>query len=128
MIYGIGTDIVEVHRVRRLLERYGERFARRVLGPKEWDGFEHTVNRDLYVAGRFAAKEAFAKALGTGLRYPVSLGNVSVTHDVLGKPGLWLAPELEQLVHSRGVKTWHLSVSHERSVACAVVVLEGGRS
>jgi len=125
MIAGIGTDIVEVPRVAQLLARYGERFARRVLAEAEWDGFRVSPNRPVYVAGRFAAKEAFAKALGTGLRYPVSLGRISITNDALGKPNLGLDPALEEYVTRRGITARHVTLSHERSVACAFVVLEG---
>jgi holo-[acyl-carrier protein] synthase len=126
MIYGVGTDLVEVDRVRRLLERYGERFARRILGPREWADFERSPNRAVYLSGRYAAKEAFAKAFGTGLRHPVSLTNINVTRDPLGKPNLWLEAELEALLASRGVTGRHLSVTHEHSMACAFVVLEAG--
>ena len=66
MIYGIGIDVVEPQRVRRLLDKYGERFARRVLTDREWPGYAKTVNPVLFVANRFAAKEAFSKAMGTG--------------------------------------------------------------
>jgi holo-[acyl-carrier protein] synthase len=124
MIYGIGADIVEVPRVERLLARYGERFARRVLSPDEWDGFERSVARNLYLAGRFAAKEAFAKALGTGLRYPVSLTSISVTNNPLGKPVLSLDDAVQALLEARGVGSYHVTLSHERSLACAFVVLE----
>jgi holo-[acyl-carrier protein] synthase len=127
MIYGIGTDLVEVSRVHRLLEQHGDRFARRLLAPREWGDYERAANRAQYLAGRFAAKEAFAKAFGTGLRYPVSLRNINVTNDPLGKPGLLLEPELADLTRSRGVTAHHVSVTHERSMACAFVVLEGAR-
>ena len=83
MIFGIGVDIVEVPRVKRLLERYGERFAARTLAPAEWDGFRASVHPALYLAGRFAAKEAFSKAMGTGLRHPVALTRIGVSHDAL---------------------------------------------
>jgi len=126
MIYGVGTDLVDIARVRDLLERYGERFARRVLGPREWDGFRRAVNKAQYLAGRFAAKEAFAKAFGTGLRHPVSLANINVTNDALGKPTLLLEPALAGLLRTKGVISHHVSVSHERSLACALVVLEAG--
>jgi holo-[acyl-carrier protein] synthase len=125
MIYGVGTDLVEIARVSQMLERYGERFAKRVLGPSEWGDFRRASNKAQHLAGRFAAKEAFAKAFGTGLRYPVSLSNINVTNDALGKPVLLLEPKLAALVRSHGVTSHHLSVSHERSVACAFVVLEG---
>jgi holo-[acyl-carrier protein] synthase len=126
MIYGVGTDLVEVDRVRRLLERYGERFARRVLGQHEWTDYERSPNRAVYLSGRYAAKEAFAKAFGTGLRNPVLLTNINVTRDSLGKPGLLLEAELEALLANRGVTRRHLSVTHEQSMACALVVLEAG--
>jgi holo-[acyl-carrier protein] synthase len=125
VILGIGADLVEVPRVERLLTRYGERFARRVLAPREWPGFERSVQRPLFLASRFAAKEAFAKALGTGLRGAVSLTSIAVVNDPLGKPGIALAPGLEALVAERGLTACHVTLSHERSVACAFVVLEG---
>lgn len=124
MILGIGADVVEIARVARLLERYGERFARRVLGDIEWDDFRATSHPERYLASRFAVKEAFAKAFGTGLRAPVLLTHISVAHDALGRPLLRLAPELQALSDRRGVKTHHVTLSHERSIACAVVVLE----
>lgn len=126
MIFGIGTDLVEIQRVSRLLERYGTRFARRILGPDEWDDFQRAANQAQHLAGRFAAKEAFAKAFGTGLRYPVSLGNISVAKNVLGKPSLQFEPALAQLMMHHGVTAHHLSLSHEHSMACAFVVLERG--
>jgi holo-[acyl-carrier protein] synthase len=124
MIYGIGTDLVEIARISHMLERYGERFAKRVLGPSEWGGFERAGNKAQHLAGRFAAKEAFAKAFGTGLRYPVALSNINVSNDALGKPVFLFEPTLAALLRSHGVTSHHLSVSHERSVACAFVVLE----
>ena len=124
MILGIGADLVEVARVARLLERYGERFARRVLAPAEWAGYRSSPNPEVFIASRFAAKEAFAKALGTGLRAPVLLTSICVTHDALGRPELQLSPELEALSTQRCVGARFVTLSHERSVACAVVVLE----
>ena len=124
MIAGIGADIVEVPRVERMLARYGDRFARRVLTSAEWDGFQRSASRQLYLAGRFAAKEAFAKALGTGLRDPVLMSSISVTSDALGKPSLVLAAQLLRWVQARGICAHHVTLTHERSLACAVVVLE----
>ena len=68
MIYGIGIDVCEPHRIARLLDKYGERFARRVLTEREWAGYQRTVNPVLFLANRFSAKEAFSKAMGTGFR------------------------------------------------------------
>ena len=124
MIYGIGIDVVETHRVARLLEQYGERFARRVLTPKEWPGYERTRNRVLFVANRFSAKEAFSKAMGTGFRYPVTLQCISIVQNRAGKPGLEFHPKLAALMAERGIIGHHVTISDEKSVACACVVLE----
>ena len=77
-----------------------------------------------FLAKRFAAKEAFSKALGTGLRGPVSFQNITVTHDDLGKPLLLLATELQAFLHAKGIQHSHLSISDERNLAAAFVVLE----
>lgn len=124
MIYGIGADLVEPARVERLLAKYGERFARRVLTPEEWPAYRTSARPELYLASRFAAKEAFSKALGTGLRHPVSLRAISVLQDPLGKPSLSLAPTLDAMVRGCGIVGHHVTMSHERSLACAFVVLE----
>lgn len=125
MIYGIGIDVIEPHRVARLIDRYGERFARRVLTPLEWPGYEKTVRPVLFIANRFAAKEAFSKAMGTGFRYPVTLQCISVVQNRAGKPSLAFNSALEQLVAARGIVGHHLTISDESSIACACVVLEG---
>lgn len=124
MIYGIGIDVLEPPRVARLLEKYGERFARRVLTPLEWSGYLRTVRPVLYLANRFASKEAFSKAMGTGFRYPVTLQCISVVQNAAGKPGFAFHPNLEKLVLSRGIVRHHLTISDERALACACVVLE----
>lgn len=124
MIYGIGIDVIEPQRVARLLEKYGARFARRVLTPLEWPGYLKTVRPVLFVANRFAAKEAFSKAMGTGFRYPVTLQCISVVQNKAGKPGFAFHPNLENLVKSCGIAGYHLTISDEKSLACACVVLE----
>jgi holo-[acyl-carrier protein] synthase len=124
MIYGIGIDVVEPHRVKRLLERYGERFAHRVLTPKEWAGYERTIAPVLFLANRFAAKEAFSKAMGTGFRYPVTLQSISIVQNRLGKPGLEFHPDLEERMRREGIVGHHVTISDEKSLACACVVLE----
>jgi len=124
MIYGIGIDVVEPRRIARLLEKYGERFARRVLTQLEWPGYLRTARPVLFLANRFAAKEAFSKAMGTGFRYPVTLQCISVVQNRAGKPGFSFHPNLEQLVSSRGIVNHHLTISDEAALACACVVLE----
>jgi holo-[acyl-carrier protein] synthase len=124
MIYGIGIDVVEPQRVERLRDKYGERFARRVLTPIEWPGYLRTVRPALFLANRFAAKEAFSKAMGTGFRYPVTLQCISVVQNAAGKPSLEFHPNLERLIKSRGIVRHHLTISDERALACACVVIE----
>jgi holo-[acyl-carrier protein] synthase len=124
MIFGIGIDVVEPQRVERLRDKYGERFARRVLTPIEWPGYLRTVRPVLFLANRFAAKEAFSKAMGTGFRYPVTLQCISVVQNAAGKPSLEFHPNLERLIKSRGIVRHHLTISDERAVACACVVIE----
>lgn len=123
MIVGIGTDIVEVERLRRMWVRHGERARDRLLAPLECVDFERATDKGRFLAKRFAAKEAFAKALGTGLRPPVSLNAVAVTHDVQGKPLLAFCGQLENSPQISGLRT-HLSISDEADYALAFVVLE----
>ena len=125
MIYGIGSDIVAIERMRKLLEKYGDNFARRILAPDEWTAYESSQNRANLLAKRFAAKEAFAKAMGTGLRHPVSLQNISVIHNHLGKPDFHLDPLVADLLEVQGIQKYHLSLSDEKEMACAFVILEG---
>jgi len=124
MIYGIGTDIVAVARIDGLRQRYGDGFAGRILATDELADYRANRFPARFLAKRFAAKEALSKALGTGLRYPVSLRNISVTHDERGKPAFRFAVALAQWLAQQGVRCCHLSVSDEKETACAVVVLE----
>lgn len=124
MIYGIGIDVIEPHRVERLLEKYGERFARRVLTPLEWPGYLKTVRPVLFLANRFSAKEAFSKAMGTGFRYPVTLQCISVVQNRAGKPGFEFHPRLSEMIKDRGIIAHHLTISDEKSLACTCVILE----
>lgn len=101
MILGIGTDLVDIARMRAALDRHGERFARRILSPAEWPDWQASGDPARLLAKRFAAKEAFAKASGQGLRAPVTLGALAVTHDALGRPGWALADELAQWLTAR---------------------------
>jgi holo-[acyl-carrier protein] synthase len=124
LIYGIGIDVVEPHRIERLLGLYGERFARRVLTAVEWPGYEKTAKKVLYVSNRFAAKEAFSKAMGTGFRYPVTLQCISVVQNPLGKPSLQFDSRLQAMMERERIVGHHLTISDEKSLACACVVLE----
>ena len=124
MIYGIGTDIVEVSRIEESLARFGNAFAQRILTEDEYLEFELSQVKARFLAKRFAAKEAFGKALGTGLRVPVSMQNIGVGHNDLGKPVLVLEKELQSWVEERGIQVMHISISDEKALAVAFVVLE----
>lgn len=124
MIYGIGTDIVEVSRIEESLARFGDAFAQRILTEQEWLSFQQSKTQARFLAKRFAAKEAFAKALGTGLREPATFQNIGVAHDDLGKPVLDLAQALQTFLDKKGIVQQHLSISDEKALAAAFVVLE----
>ena len=124
MIYGIGTDIVESSRIAQSLERFGERFARRILTDSEFSEYYVSTKRVSFLASRFAAKEALSKAIGTGLRHPVNLNYITITHDDLGKPFFHFHPDLDQLITNKGITRLHLSISDEINMVCAFVVLE----
>jgi len=125
-IYGIGTDIVEVRRVTGIHDRHGARFAKHVLSAVEMPEYAAAPFPERFLAKRFAAKEAFAKAIGTGLRGRVTLTNIRITHDALGKPGLDFEPVLRSLVSECGITHCHLSISDEKELVAAFVVLEQG--
>ena len=123
MIFGVGTDIAAVARIGRLYERHGERALEKLLAPVERADFEKTRDPARFLAKRFAAKEAFGKALGIGVATPATLPNIAVIHDPLGKPAFDYAPDLARHLAERGLVA-HLSISDEQEFAVAFVVLE----
>ena len=124
MIYGIGVDLVKVQRLEDGLTRYGEDYADRLLAPEEHPDFFSAAQPARFLAKRFAAKEAFAKAAGTGLRHPLHLRSIAVTHTALGQPALRFDAELEAWLQERGISGHHLSISDEHDHVIAFVVLE----
>lgn len=124
MIYGIGTDIVAVPRLQANLDRYGERFAARILSDSELQAFRRSNTPANFLAKRFAAKEAMAKALGTGFRDGLSLRDIAVGNDALGKPLLVLSDKLEKYVQSLAITHCHVTLSDEQDYAVAFVILE----
>ncbi|MDY0203629.1 MAG: holo-[acyl-carrier-protein] synthase [Desulfovibrio desulfuricans] len=122
MIVGLGVDIVELARIEKSLTRFGRRFAEKVLSPEEMAAMPTlTVN---YIAGRFAVKEAAVKALGTGFSQGIGPTLVETVATSGGKPQLRLHGAALQCARDLGVTSCHVSISHDRSSAVAVVVLE----
>lgn len=124
MIYGIGTDIVEVERIQSSLDQFGDAFAKRILAESEWSDYQQSQLKARFLAKRFAAKEAFAKAIGTGIRGDVSFHNIAVTHDALGRPLLKLSSALHAFLKQHHIHQSHISISDEKNLALAYVVLE----
>ncbi|MFA7095062.1 MAG: holo-ACP synthase [Gammaproteobacteria bacterium] len=123
MIYGIGTDIVRVARMRRNLERYGDRFASRILTPLEMAEFAACKRRGHFLAKRFAAKEAAVKALGTGFSKGLGPRQIGVVHDANGKPGLEYYGPAKEYCERVGVDKSLLSIADEDEYAVAFVTL-----
>lgn len=125
MIAGIGTDIVEVARIADALERFGERFRRRVLTGAERRDFADIESEARWFAKRYAAKEAVAKAFGTGIGGQLSFQDIVVGREESGRPLLSFRGDGAALAARLGVTRAHLSLSDEREFALAFVVLEG---
>jgi holo-[acyl-carrier protein] synthase len=123
VIFGVGTDIVAVARMDAFWQRHGERGLEKLLAPAERAEFLASPHPGRFLAKRFAAKEALAKALGIGVRAPATLPAVAVGHDDAGKPSFVFGPELAEYIRVRGL-TAHLSISDEQDYAVAFVVLE----
>ena len=127
MIYGVGTDLIESPRIEAALRRFGLRFAQRILCEPELRRFHGHRLPAAFLAKRFAAKEAFTKALGTGIHAPANWHGVWVVNQRSGKPGLEFSPALRALMDRRGVGQAHLSLTDERALAGATVILEAGQ-
>jgi holo-[acyl-carrier protein] synthase len=123
MIIGLGTDIVEVTRIAKSIEKAG--FKEKVFSKTEQLYCEAKKNKAESYAARFAAKEAFFKALGTGLREGLAFNEVEIINDKLGKPSLNLLGTTAKSIAKKKVKTIHVSLSHTKEMAIATVVLEG---
>jgi holo-[acyl-carrier protein] synthase len=128
VIYGVGTDIVGVARIEQALERHGPGFAQRVLGPSEWLEYKRRSQVSaprgvLFVATRFAGKEALSKALGLGMRAPMTWHACEILPAELGQPTLRFADELQSWMQARGLRA-HLSLSDEVQYAAAFAVVE----
>ncbi len=132
MIFGIGTDLCDVRRIEATLARRGDRFAERVLGPAELPVFHarraRVARRGVrYLATRFSAKEAFSKAIGLGIRWPMSWRACEILNEPSGKPVLRLSGELAQWFDARGLVA-HVTVTDESEYAASFVVVESRKA
>ena len=128
MIYGVGTDVCDVRRIRASLERHGERFARKILSDAELATWKARTarwpERGLrYLATRFSAKEAFSKAVGLGLRMPMTWRLCEIANAAGGKPVIVLHGGLKEWFEAQGL-TAHVSVTDESDYAASFVVVE----
>lgn len=123
MIYGIGTDLVEVVRIERTLERFGAKFPQRLLMPEELERFERAKNKVRFLGMRFAAKEAIVKAMGTGFRYGVWVRDVGTVPDSKGKPLVIYSPRGQALRERLGIGEGHVSLTDEAGLIAAFAVL-----
>ena len=124
MIFGIGTDIVEVERIKNLSSI--SKFAKKILSQNELNTF-NSLNKDqqiYFLSKQFAAKEAISKALGTGIGHEASLNNIEILRDEKGKPFFNAINELSLLISNLGITKTHVSLADESNYAIAMVILE----
>ena len=124
MIYGIGTDIVSIERVQKIILKNREGFIKRVLTEHEQALFANKADSAAFCAKRFAAKEAFSKALGTGIGKVISFQDLTVRNNENGKPHFIPSEKLRLYLLEKGIKKAHLSISDESQNAVAFVILE----
>lgn len=124
MIFGIGTDIVAIKRIEEALFKHGDRFLHRILSEEEVAEYAKTHKPARFLAKRFAVKEAFSKAFGTGIGESVNWHDVRVTHDGMGKPSLAVTAPLQARLDAVNVTQTQVSISDEQDYAIAFVVLE----
>lgn len=127
MIYGIGTDLVEVKRIEKIIQRWGERFTEKVFSPNEIDYCTRKAYPAIHYAARFAAKESFLKSLGIGLGMGVSLKDIEVINDAKGNPQLKMNERIREVLDTHGITSVHISMTHTSEHAYAVVILEQQR-
>jgi len=123
-IFGVGVDIVQIDRMLKSIEKHGETFARKILHDNELEIYCQYKSKERFLAKRFAAKEAFAKALGTGIVDGVTLPRIQIVNDKHGKPELRLHGRTKDVIESLGVVNCFLSISDEKHYAIAQVILE----
>ena len=125
MIVGIGTDVCSIERMQKSLDRFGQRLVNRILTPAERPRLARVKDKGAHLAKRFAAKEAFSKAIGTGIHAPFTWHSITVTRNAKGKPGIEPNHAMASHLKKIGVTDAHISLTDDGDVAMAFVVLEG---
>ncbi|MBW2038845.1 MAG: holo-ACP synthase [Deltaproteobacteria bacterium] len=124
MIYGIGIDILKIDRFERVLERWGDHLRKRVFTPHELSICHKKTRPGRHLALRFAAKEAFLKALGIGMFQGVAWKEIEILNDPLGRPQMRVMGKAEKICQEKGIKEIFVSISHEKEYGVAQVLLE----
>jgi holo-[acyl-carrier protein] synthase len=124
MIYGIGVDLVDITRIARAIQRWGERFINRVYTAREINLGRHRPRPASFLALRFAAKEAFSKAIGLGMRRGIRWRDIEIVHTTSGRPELSLWGEALRICQNEGISGWYVTLSDDGDYGVAVVVLE----
>lgn len=119
MIVGIGTDIVDIERIDKAIARFGSRLAQRLLSDSELLEYQSSSRPSAFLAKRFAAKEATAKAMGLGFRHGLRPSHISVEHDATGRPAIQLLSRASVIAADKGIAHVHLSLADERRYAIA---------
>ena len=123
MIYGIGVDVLEARRIKRTLERFGDRFVEHLLLPAEAAQMQRTQRKERFLAMRFAAKEAIVKAMGTGFAHGVWIRDVGVVQNAWGKPEVVFSERGDKVRQGLGIGEGHVTLTDESGLVVAVAVL-----
>jgi holo-[acyl-carrier protein] synthase len=124
MIFGIGTDLVEVSRVEKILQKWGDKFLKKVYSQNEIEYCQKKAFPSIHYAARFAAKESFLKSLGIGLGMGVKLQDIEVINNPQGSPVLKVHERIRSRLDKLGINALHISITHTRGHAQAIVILE----
>jgi holo-[acyl-carrier protein] synthase len=124
MIFGIGVDVLEAARIKKVLARFGEHFIDRLLMPAERAQLGRTKRPERFIAMRFAAKEAIVKAMGTGFAHGIWIRDVGVVQNAWGKPEVAYSPRGEKVRRQLGIGDGHVTLTDEAGLIVAVAVLE----
>ncbi|MDF3019584.1 MAG: holo-[acyl-carrier-protein] synthase [Steroidobacteraceae bacterium] len=124
MIFGIGVDVLEAARIKKVYDRFGEHFVERLLMPGERAQMERTKRKERFLAMRFAAKEAIVKAMGTGFAHGMWIRDVGVVQNQWGKPEVVYSERGEKMRQRLGIGDGHVTLTDEAGLIVAVAVLE----